>query len=116
MSFNKKLEDNNPYDKDAMKIDKNYKRPMQIISIIIGVLGAAILAVGMLMVTNQTAPQSQMWTGLAIGCVGAVVVSFNYSFYCTLVEKKAKLLLGKTDQPAVENNTEDKPVEEDTEA
>ena len=117
MSFNKKLEDNNPYDKDAMKIDKNYKRPIQIISIIIGVLGAAILAVGMLMVTNQTAPPSQMWTGLAIGCVGAVVVSFNYSFYCTLVEKKAKMLLGMTDEPAAkENNTEDNPTKEETEA
>jgi uncharacterized membrane protein YeaQ/YmgE (transglycosylase-associated protein family) len=117
MSFNKKLEDNNPYDKDAMKIDKNYKRPMQIISIIIGVLGAVILAVGMLMVTNQSAPQSQMWTGLAIGCVGAVVVSFNYSFYCTLVEKKAKMLLGKTEESEVKDDkTEDKPVEDEPEA
>lgn len=117
MSFNKKLEDNNPYDKDAMKIDKNYKKPMQIISIIIGVLGAVILAVGMIMVTSQTAPQSQMWTGLAIGCVGAVVVSFNYSFYCTLVEKKAKMLLGKTDEPASKDNkAKNKPENEDPKA
>lgn len=107
MSFNKKLEDNNPYDKEALKIDKNYKKPMQILCIIIGVLGAIVLAVGMMMVTNQNGAPSDMWIGLAIGCVGAVVVSFNYSFYCTLVEKKAKAML--------EANKGNKPVNTESE-
>jgi uncharacterized membrane protein YeaQ/YmgE (transglycosylase-associated protein family) len=105
MSFNKKLEDNNPYDKDALKVDKNYKKPIQILCLVLGVIGAIILAIGTMMVTNQTGTQDEMWIGLAIGCVGAVVVSFNYSLYCTLVEKKAKELLSK-------KPTKDKPAED----
>lgn len=110
MSFNKKLEENNPYDKEALKLDKNYKKPLQILCAVVGVVGAIILALGMSMVMNKTGTQTDMWIGLAIGCVGAVAVSFNYSLYCTLVEKKAKSLIeGKTEtvgEKADEKSTE----------
>ena len=71
------------------KLDKKAKQTAEIVSLIIGIIGALIMGTGMSFAMGVIGDNSTttMIIGIIIGIIGIFLVSINYFIYKKLVEK-----------------------------
>lgn len=71
------------------KLDKKAKQTAEIVSLIIGIIGALILGTGMSFAMGVIGDNSNitMIIGIIIGIIGIFFVSINYLIYKKLLEK-----------------------------
>ncbi len=72
---------------DELKaLDKKVKRPIAILAYIVGILGALVLGTGMCFAMEVIGDAIAL--GVAIGCVGLVIISVNYYLYEKLLKAR----------------------------
>ena len=73
---------------ELRELDARVKGPARVFAYLFGTLGALVLGTGMCLAMKVIG--DMMAAGIAIGCVGILMVSVNYKLYRTIVEKRKK--------------------------
>ena len=78
---------------DALRaLDSKVKNPPRILAYILGVLGALVLGTGMCLAMKILGDATVL--GVAVGCVGILLVSVNYPLYKKLLASRKKRYAG----------------------
>ena len=71
---------------ELKELDKKAKRPAQVFSYVLGTVGALVLGTGMTMAMSLI--PGGMIAGVAIGCTGIIIASFNYPLHKKIMKAR----------------------------